>query len=231
MFALKDLIVHARRIASATQNNQLEQARYHASMLVGRDTDNMDTKACNRAAVESASESLVDSVIAPLFFLSIFGMAGLITFKIFSTMDSMVGYRSKEYLYFGWFGARMDDVLNFLPARVTWLLITIVSIFLPGCSPKKALLIGFKQHSRVPGPNAGWSECSVAGALKIRLAGPIWRDGKMVTDIWIGDPNDPEGASNEHIEKVIQISFGTTLLFLCLVYWSIFNLDFYFWFF
>jgi len=85
MFALKDLIVHARRIASATQNNQLEQARYHASMLVGRDTDKMDTKACNRAAVESVSESLVDSVIAPLFYLYIFGMAGLITFKIFST--------------------------------------------------------------------------------------------------------------------------------------------------
>ncbi len=218
MLALKDLCVHGRRVAQATHAWQLPQARYHTSMLVGRDTNKLDLKACNRAAIESLSENLTDGVIAPLFYLVLFGVPGMVLFKIVSTMDSMVGYKTEKYLHFGWFGARTDDALNFLPARLTWLLIAIVSACLPRFSGWKALHVGWKQHKQLPSTNAGWSEAAAAGALQIKLVGPIWRQGKLALDVWIGATGDPAGASSGDIYRMILLNIGVTFLFLGLVY-------------
>src|SRR6185503_7850883 len=96
-----------------------------------------------------------------------------------------------QYLQFGWAGARLDDAMNFVPARLTWLLLAAVAMVWPGCSGRKALRIGLEQHAILPGPNSGWSEAAAAGAVQRRLVGPIWLKGTLVTDAWLGDSGDP----------------------------------------
>src|SRR5688572_12471531 len=106
-------------------------------------------------------------------------------------MDSMVGYKSEKYLRFGWCGARLDDAMNYVPARLTWLMIVIVAAVVPGLSARKAWIIGLRQHAVLLGPNSGWSEAATAGAIQRRIVGPIWLKGVLVTDLWIGDDQDP----------------------------------------
>jgi adenosylcobinamide-phosphate synthase len=189
--ALGDLLRHGRAIERAVRRDDLQEARRRVSRLVGRDTDPMDGAACRRAAVESLSENLTDGFTSPLFWYVIGGMPLLVLFKVVSTMDSMVGYKTPQYLRFGWAGARMDDAMNFVPARLTWLLLAAVAVVWPGCSGRKALRIGLEQHAMLPGPNSGWSEAATAGAVQRRLVGPIWLKGTLVTDAWLGDPGDP----------------------------------------
>ena len=110
----------------------------------------------------------------------------LVMFKVVSTMDSMVGYKTPRYLQFGWCGARLDDLMNYVPARMTWLLIAAVAAMVPACSGRKAFRIGLRQHSILLGPNSGWSEAATAGAIQRRLVGPIRMAGTLVTDVWIG---------------------------------------------
>ena len=189
--ALGDLLRHGWLIEDAVRSGDLPAARQRVSRLVGRDTDSMDAAGCRRAAAESLSENLTDGFTSPLLWYVIGGLPLLIVFKVVSTMDSMVGYKTPAYLTFGWCGARLDDVMNYVPARATWLLLALVAAVTPGCSPAKALRVGRQQHALLPGPNAGWSEAAVAGAIQRRLVGPIWLRGQLVTDAWLGDPNDP----------------------------------------
>ena len=140
------------------------------------------------------------------------GLPGLILFKVISTMDSMVGYRSERYLYFGWCGARLDDLFNFIPARLTAFLMVISAFLHPKMSGKSCLKVAWNQHSLVPGPNSGWSEAGAAGALQIRLAGPIYKEGEMVSDIWLGDPDHPENPTNEHMNQALTLNALTVSL-------------------
>lgn len=212
--ALRDLIAHGERIARAIAARDLPKARRAISMLVGRDTDKMDLDACGRGAVESLSENLVDGVLSPLFFLMLFGPLGGVLFKIVSTMDSMVGYKTERYLRFGWCGARTDDVANYLPARWSFVLLTGLSAFVPGCSARKAWRAGLKFHKYVPGPNSGWPEATIAGALQVRVIGPIWKNGVKVANIWLGLPTDPEGASPAHIRRSYTLLILSTMVTL-----------------
>jgi adenosylcobinamide-phosphate synthase len=132
-------------------------------------------------------------------------------FKVVSTMDSMVGYKTPRYLQFGWCGARLDDVMNYVPARVTWLLIAAVAAVLPSCSGRKALRIGLRQHAILLGPNSGWSEAATAGGIERRLVGPIWMDGRLVTDIWIGDPADPPAQSRADVLRGLTLAITSGL--------------------
>lgn len=218
LLALGDLVAHGRRIAARTEAGDLMGTRAAAGMLVGRDTDRMDIPACNRAAVESLAESLVDGVLSPLFWLALGGLPGLVVFKVVSTMDSMVGYKDPRYIRFGWFGARADDVLNWAPARLGYLLIVLFAALAPGFSGRKALRVGRVQHALLPGPNKGWSETAAAGALGVRLAGPIWKGGTLVNDLWIGDPADREGGSSGDVARAVALVHGVTALFLVLAY-------------
>ncbi len=193
--ALGDLLHHGRGIEDAVGRGDLQEARARVSMLVGRDTEPMDDAACRRAAVESLSENLTDGFTSPLFWYVIGGLPLLVVFKVVSTMDSMVGYKTPQYIRFGWCGARLDDLMNFVPARLTWLLISAVAAVWPRCSWRKAYRIGFEQHAVLPGPNSGWSEAATAGAVERRLVGPIWLKAELVTDTWLGDPRDPELAT------------------------------------
>lgn len=195
LIALGDLYAHGRAINGAANAGDLEGARRAAARLVGRDVERLDAAGCRRCAIESFGESLVDGFVSPIAWYAVAGLPGLVVFKVVSTMDSMVGYRTERYARIGWCGARLDDVMNLLPARVGWLLIAAACTLVPGASGVAAARIGWSQHAVVPGPNAGWSETALAGAIRRRLAGPIHLRGELVSDRWIGDPGDPPGGS------------------------------------
>ena len=205
LLALGDLMRHVWRVEKALVRGDVAAAREAIALLVGRDTEAMDAAACRRAAVESLSESLTDGFISPLFWYLLGGVGGLVLFKIASTMDSMVGYRTPQYLRFGWFGARLDDVMNYVPARLTWLLIAAIGLMLPRYSGRKAFVIGLMQHGVVPGPNAGWSEAAIAGALERRLVGPIRLGGRVVTETWLGESSDPPAESHDDVVRAITL--------------------------
>lgn len=191
LIALRDLLVHGWRVERALRQDDIHGAHTALGQLVGRDTRSMDAAACRRAVIESLAENVVDGFASPLFWYAVLGLPGLLLFKVVSTMDSMVGYKTPRYFRFGWCGARSDDLLNWLPARCTWLALVLAAAVSPRASVIKALRVGWCQHALVPGPNAGWSEAAIAGALQRRLVGPIWRDGQVVTTLWLGDPADP----------------------------------------
>jgi adenosylcobinamide-phosphate synthase len=188
-------------------------------MLVGRDTERLDAAGCNRAAIESLGENLTDSVVAPLFYFTLFGLLGLLAFKVVSTADSMVGYKSERFRRVGWASARADDVLAFVPARLTWLLVVLAAAVLPGMSGRDAARCGVRQHALVPGPNAGWSEASTAGALRLRLVGDVWRDGvKVVDGIWLGREEDREAATLSDVRRAVLLIGVTTFLFMVVAF-------------
>ncbi len=214
--ALHDLVRHAWSVELAARRGDLHAARAAISMLVGRDTDKMDIAACRRAAIESLSENLTDGFVSPLFWYVTLGPPGIILFKLVSTMDSMVGYKTPRYIRFGWCGARLDDVMNFLPARLTWLCLSLLCFVLPNCSGRKAFLIGWRQHSILPGPNSGWSEAAIAGAMERKLLGPIWARGSLVTDVWLGEPSDCPAGDRTDVPRAQLIVIATGLFFAAL---------------
>jgi adenosylcobinamide-phosphate synthase len=215
LLALRDLIDHVRSVDRAVRSQDLGGARRAIGMLVGRDTDRMDLAGCRRAAIESLAENFVDGYLSALFWYVLLGLPGLLLFKVASTMDSMVGYKTPKYLRFGWCGARLDDIMNYLPARMAWLLLGFTSLFFPGLSARKAWAVGWRQHSILPGPNPGWSEATIAGAIQRRLIGPIWKDGQCVTEIWIGSPEDqPAGIDDQDLSRSIRLIVVSSLLAL-----------------
>ena len=207
--ALHDLFRHVWRVECAAGRGDLDAARTAIGQLVGRDTSRLDVAACRRAAIESLSENLSDGFVSPLFWYAIAGLPGIVLFKMASTMDSMVGYKTPRYLEFGWCGARLDDVMNFVPARITWLLLAAVAIFVSGCSAKKAMIVGWRQHAILPGPNAGWGEAATAGAIQRKLIGPIWRNGVLVTDVWLGDSYDAAAGESVDVRRA-SVLIGIT---------------------
>jgi adenosylcobinamide-phosphate synthase len=212
LLALGDLLRHVYGVERALVRDDIGAARYAISQLVGRDTEAMDAAACRRAAIESLSENLTDGFTSPLFWYVIAGLPGILLFKIVSTMDSMVGYKTPEYLRFGWCGARLDDVMNFVPARLTWLLMSATASVLPGCSGRKAFAIALAQHAVLPGPNAGWSEAAAAGALERRLVGPIRLGGRLVTETWLGDAHDPPAQAHDDVIRAMTLAAATGVL-------------------
>jgi adenosylcobinamide-phosphate synthase len=212
LLALGSLLTHGWQVESALRRGDLTAARLAVARLVGRDTERMCAGACRRAAIESLSENLTDGFTSALFWYLVAGLPGLVLFKVVSTMDSMVGYRTPRYLHFGWCGARLDDLMNFLPARTTWLLVVIAASAIPGCSARKALCVAWRQHATVPGPNAGWSEAAVAGAIQRRLVGPIWMNGLEVTDRWLGDPTDATAETSQDVVRAVSIIVAASVL-------------------
>lgn len=219
MLALGDLLHHVWRIEGAARADDVERARVAVSALVGRDTERMDLASCRRAGVESLSENLTDGFVSPVFWYVLLGLPGIVLFKIVSTMDSMVGYKTPSHLRFGWCGARLDDVMNFIPARLTWLMIAAMAALLPGLSGAKAWRVGLRQHGVLLGPNSGWSEAATAGALERRIVGPIWLRGVQVTDLWVGDPGDPPFATADDMSRALRLTVvvGTMVTLLAMI--------------
>jgi adenosylcobinamide-phosphate synthase len=217
LLALGDLLRHVWRVEDALTHKDLGAARQAAAMLVGRDTGRMDSAACRRTAIESMSENLTDGFASALFWYGLAGLPGLVLFKVVSTMDSMVGFKTAEYLRFGWCGARLDDAMNYVPARLVGGLIAAVAVAVPSCSSQKAWTVALTQHAVLPSPNSGWSEAAMAGAIQRRLVGPLWNRGELVTDVWLGDPQDPPAGTRDDLMRAAALTLVGGLVAALLV--------------
>lgn len=170
----------------ASEASDLESARRELSWIVGRDTGSLDEPEICRACVETIAENANDAIVAPLFWFALGGPAALWAFKASSTLDSMLGYRNPRYLRLGWASARLDDLANLVPARLTWLLMAIASA-LVGERPWSALRIGWRDGRKHPSPNAAWGEAAMAGALGVQLGGTSTYGGIPSTKPFLGD--------------------------------------------
>ena len=184
--AARDLVSHSRRIHAALAADDLGEARNRVGMIVGRDTANLDEAGVARAAVESVAESMVDGVTAPLFFAVLGGPMAAMLYKAINTMDSMFGYKNERYRKFGWAAARLDDLANFIPARITSLMIPAAA-FLLRLDPKGSLFILLRDRRRHASPNSGHTEAAVAGALGVQLGGVNSYFGTVMKKPTIGD--------------------------------------------
>ena len=182
-------------------------------MIVGRDTENLDEAGVARAAVETVAENASDGVIAPLLFLAIGGAPLGMFYKAANTMDSMVGYRNDRYLYFGRPAARLDDLLNFLPARIAGVLMCLGAAA-AGYDGKNAWRIFLRDRKNHKSPNSAHTEASCAGALQLRLAGPNYYFGRLVEKPAIGDGQRPIEALD--ILRAGRILYATAFLALLL---------------
>ena len=165
-------------------------AREKLSHIVGRETAHLNQDKVLRASLESLSESTCDGIVAPLFYLFLGGVPLAMAYKAVSTLDSMIGYRTERYFYFGKFAARLDDVMNFIPARLTALFIVIATLVLR-LTPARALRVTWRDHANHLSPNAGYPEAALAGAFGIRLGGPSIYFGKEVHKPYLGDDLTP----------------------------------------
>jgi len=181
----------------------LADGRIAVSHIVGRDPQALDEAGVSRAAVESLAESTSDAVIAPLFWLLILGLPGIALYKAANTADSMVGHKTERHLEYGWAGARFDDLVNLIPARLTAGLIALAAVFVPGASPRSAWLIALRDARKHESPNAGWPEAAMAGALGFRLGGPRSYDGELVDLPAFGDGRAELGAGD--IERALRL--------------------------
>jgi adenosylcobinamide-phosphate synthase len=200
-------------IRNCLVHNDLQNARYKVSKIVGRDTDELDGENITRATIETIAENIVDGIISPLFFYFIGGVPLAVFYRAANTMDSMIGYKNDTYLYFGCAAARLDDVLNFIPARITGGLLVIVA-FLLRFDYRNALLMMRRDASKHPSPNGGYTEATVAGALHIRLGGLNYYFGKPSFRAYMGE--SLETLTPLHIKQVIILMYGTTVVFLLL---------------
>ncbi len=180
---------HVRAVCMALEwhGEDLEPARREVSRIVGRHTAELDETGIVKAAVESLAENTSDGIVAPAFWLALFGLPGIVVYKVVNTCDSMVGYRSERFRHFGWLAARLDDVMNFVPARLTGLMLAMAAGLTSPSIGARALHVMWRDARKHVSPNAGWPEAAVAGALDISLGGPRSYPGLMVDLPWMGD--------------------------------------------
>ncbi|EXJ16818.1 adenosylcobinamide-phosphate synthase CbiB [Imhoffiella purpurea] len=211
LLSLGDLLVHGRRVLDALPD--LPRARQAVSMLVGRDTDRLGQDGVVRATIESLSENLTDGVLTPLWALCLLGLPGLVLVKAVSNLDSMVGFKNERYARFGWAGARSDDLAHWLPARLSVPLIALASALMR-LHPVLAVRAALRDHALLPSPNSGWSEAAFAGALRVRLIGPIHAGGRLVTQVYMGDPDWPADLDAGHLRQALRLIRISSLLAL-----------------
>ena len=196
-------------IANLLRKQDIIEARRKVGWIVGRKTSDLDESEITRATIETVAENTVDGIISPLFWFILLGPWGAIGYRTINTMDSMLGYKNDRYLYFGRFAARLDDVVNYIPARITFVLF-VISAFLCGKDWKHALRITARDATKHPSPNGGYAEAPVAGALHIRLGGHnVYHD--MVTfRAYMGDPIEP--MVGRHIYQTIYLMYTVSIL-------------------
>jgi adenosylcobinamide-phosphate synthase len=209
-FAARDLAVHANRVYKALKAGNIEKSRRKVAMMVGRDTAELDEQDVARAAIESVAENLVDGVTAPLFFALLFGPVGAVCFKAINTLDSTFGYKTPRYLKFGWASARIDDVANWIPARLTVLAVALASIIFE-LSPVRCLQIALRDRNKHSSPNSAYPEAAFAGAMGIRLGGPTAYKGKVTEYPYLGDKYVE--INTTHIKTANNLMFLSTMIF------------------
>jgi adenosylcobinamide-phosphate synthase len=186
LLAQRGLYEHVAVVALALEHGGLAAGREAVRHIVGRDPLRLDAHGVARAAIESLAENFSDGVVAPVFWYLLFGLPGLLAYKMANTLDSMIGHRTLRYRAFGWASARFDDVLNFLPARISGFLLVAAAMFASDGNAGRALATMLRDAKKHHSPNAGWPEAAMAGALGLALAGPRDYAEERVEDPWIG---------------------------------------------
>lgn len=203
LLAQRSLHDHVTTVADAFLRDGLSGARHAVSAIVGRDPATLDEAGVCRAAVESAAENFSDGVVAPAFWYLIGGLPGLLAYKALNTADSMIGHRSDRHRHFGWAAARLDDLANWVPARLSALLVVAAAWTMPDGEPTAAWQAVRRDAGRHRSVNAGWPEAAFAGALGLRLAGPRVYGGTAVEDAWMGDGRTT--ATPEDIRRALAL--------------------------
>lgn len=211
LLAARSLRDESMKVYRALKTGTLEDARRAVSMIVGRDTERLDETGVAKAAVETVAENASDGAIAPLIYMALGGPLLGLAYKAVNTMDSMVGYKNDRYLYFGRAAARLDDAVNYIPARLSGLLVCLAA-FLSGGNGKEAFRIWKRDRRNHTSPNSAQTEAAMAGALEVQLAGPNYYFGKRVDKPTIGDPLRP--VTPEDIPFACRIMTVSALLAL-----------------
>lgn len=211
IFAARCLVGESRKVYQKLKEDDLPGARRAVSMIVGRDTENLTAEGVTKAAVETVAENTSDGVTAPLLFLLIGGAPLGFLYKAVNTMDSMLGYKNEKYLYFGRIPAKMDDVFNYIPARLTaWFM--VAAAFLTGMDGENAWKIYLRDKRKHASPNSAQSEAVCAGALDVQLAGDAVYFGKVYKKDYIGDAI--RKIEPEDILRAGKLMYMTTILMM-----------------
>jgi adenosylcobinamide-phosphate synthase len=203
------LIKESLLVIKALKKEGIEAGRKRLGFIVGRDTAALNENQVRTAVLETLAENLSDGVIAPLFFYAVGGVPAMLAYKMANTLDSMIGYKNERYKDFGWFAARLDDVLNFLPARITAFLMVLLTFSWRG------LKFIFKYGRQHASPNSGYPEAALAGILNCRLGGPNYYSGKVVVKPYIGD--NKRTVSDADVYKACVINFASAFFFILLI--------------
>ncbi len=204
LLAQRSLYQHVAEVAHRLVHGGLQEGRLSVAKICGRDPNSLNESGVVRSAIESCAENLNDGVIAPTFWYSVFGLPGLCVYKATNTLDSMIGHCNERYRAFGFAAARLDDVLNWIPSRLSGLFIAGAALCIPKARPLQALTTMVRDAKKHRSPNAGWPEAAMAGALGLSLAGPRCYSGHRVADSWIG-ANGREEAAVCDISRALHV--------------------------
>ena len=216
LLATRSLRDESMKVHDRLVNGTIEEARYAVSMIVGRDTQELTETGVTKAAVETVAENCSDGVIAPMIYMALGGAPLMFLYKGINTMDSMLGYKNDKYLYFGRCSAKLDDVANYLPARISgWLM--VAASFVCGMDGKNAAKIYLRDRRNHASPNSAQTEAAMAGALDVQLAGNAYYFGKLYEKPTIGDPI--REVEPEDIRRSNRLMYGTAVLgiLICLI--------------
>lgn len=205
----KGLVTEGYKVIKHLIDDDIEKARKQLSYIVGRDTDSLDKEGIIRAVIETIAENMSDGVIAPLLFAGIFGASGAMVYKAVNTMDSMFGYKNDRYMEFGYFPAKLDDVFNYVPARITGVLIIISSLLL-GDNYRNSFKVYKRDRYNHTSPNSAHPEAAMAGALDIQLGGANYYFGKLVEKPVIGDKI--KEIELYHVKKTARILYLSEII-------------------
>lgn len=205
LLAQKSLADHVEAVADALKKEGLKGGRKAVGMIVGRDPSSLDKSGVSRAAIESLAENFSDGVVAPAFWYAVFGLPGIIIYKMINTADSMIAYRNEKYLWFGRVAAQMDDLANWLPARISAVLIALASGMLRGVEAfRNAMIVALRDSGLHRSPNAGWPEAAMAGGADIALGGPRIYPEEIVQQAYLNSSGKRD-LDMKDINQAIQI--------------------------
>jgi adenosylcobinamide-phosphate synthase len=186
LLAQHSLYAHVRAVRRALEKGGLDAGRAAVSRIVGRDPTQLDVHGVARAAIESCAENFSDGVVAPVFWYLLFGLPGIMVYKTVNTLDSMIGHKTERHTAFGFVAAKLDDLLNLVPARLSGLILVIAALFVPTAKPLAAMNTIARDATKHRSPNAGWPEAAAAGALGLALSGPRFYSEGPANDPWLG---------------------------------------------
>jgi len=208
--ATRGLVCAGRRVIREVKRGNIDVARKQLAMIVGRDTAALSEEKILAASIETVAENASDGIIAPMFYFALGGLPLAMAYKAVNTMDSMLGYRNEEYRHFGWAAARLDDAANFIPARITALLIAAAALFVRRTNARTSFKIMRRDGRNHASPNSGVPEAAMAGALGVRLGGPSSYGGKVVIKPYIGD--DEHDITVKKAKTAVILTAVTSLL-------------------